>query len=63
MRVHAEENRVLSKHGSAPFSSSGVHAQPEVGSNEHRQNMEAMAAEVAETLRSATFGTRSLMCE
>ena len=54
-RVHAKENRLLF--------SSGVHAQSEVGSNEHRQNIEAMAAEVAETLRTATFGTQSLMCE
>lgn len=40
-----------------------VHSDSEVRSREHRQNMEAMAAEVAESLHTVTFGTRSLMCE
>ena len=60
-RVHAEENRVLSKHG--PFSSCKVHPSPTVGSSEHMENMEAMAIEVAETIETATFGRRKLVCK
>ena len=37
-RVHAEENRVLSKHG--PFLSKPLHENASVGSKEHMQNIE-----------------------
>ena len=43
-RVHAEENRVLSKHG--PFHSKPIHKNASVGSNEHMENMESVAEEV-----------------
>ena len=59
-RVHAEENRVLSKHG--PFSSHKVHIKAETGSIQHRENMEHMSEEVAECLQTATFGNKSLRC-
>lgn len=39
--VHAEENRVLSKHGS--FSSHAVHKNSVIGSENHQKNMEHMA--------------------
>lgn len=47
-RVHAEENRVLSKHG--PFSSKGIHSQASPGTVEHAENMEHMANEVRKCL-------------
>ena len=53
-RVHAEENRVLSAHG--PFQRKSVHPQAAVGSNEHRENVEAMAEEVKKCISQATFG-------
>ena len=43
-RGHAEENRVLSKHG--PFSSKIPHTQITPGTPEHKENMENMAEEV-----------------
>ena len=43
-RVHAEENRVLSSHG--PFSCKMVHTNYAYGSDQHRENIEAMASEV-----------------
>ncbi len=61
-RVHAEENRVLSKHG--PFNSHEVHHRPVtvVGSTDHRDNMEHMADEVLKCLQTATFGGNPLLC-
>ena len=59
-RVHAEENRVLSKHG--PFSSHEVHQSQAAGSNEHRENMEHMADSVSRCLQEATFGGKPLLC-
>ena len=56
--VHAEENRVLSKHGS--FSSTIVHSNYSTGSNQHRENMEAMADEVCKCLKTAAFGKKGL---
>ena len=52
-RVHAVENEALSKHG--PFSSATVHKNARTGSNEHKQNMEAMATKVAECLSQGKF--------
>ena len=43
-RVHAEENRVLSKHG--PFDSKPLHKRATAGSKEHAENMESVAEEV-----------------
>ena len=59
-RVHAEENRVLSKHG--PFSSTYVHKNATVGSLQHRENMEEMATKVQGCISSATFGGEHLLC-
>ena len=59
-QVHAEENRVLSKHG--PFSSHEVHQSQVTGSNEHRENMEHMADCVSRCLQEATFGGKTLLC-
>ena len=59
-RVHAEENRTLSKHGS--FTSQGIHKNPVVGSTEHHQNMEHMAGEVSKCIGTATYGGKSLLC-
>ena len=59
-RTHAEENRVLSKHG--PFSSTKVHQTARVGTPNHRENMEAMALEVKECISTATFGGNSFQC-
>ena len=59
-RVHAEEDRVLSKHG--PFSSHEVHQRSVTGSKEHRENMEHMADEVSKCLQAATFGGKQLQC-
>lgn len=60
-RVHAEENRALAKHG--PFSSSIVHQNSVIGSKEHRENMECMAAEINECLQTAcaTFAKKRLI--
>ena len=57
-RVHAEENRVLTKHG--PFNSHGVHANVSVGSTEHRENMEHMAKEVIECIQTGRFGKKTV---
>ncbi len=46
-RVHAEENRALSRHG--PFNSKSVHSYALPGSSEHHDNMKAMASEVKKT--------------
>ena len=59
-RVHAEENRVLSKHG--PFSSHMVNENVKTGSTEHRENMECMAEEVEKCIRTAQFGKKPLLC-
>ena len=44
-RVHAEENRVLSKHG--PFSSKLLYPSASPGSKEHKANMENMTEKIA----------------
>ena len=59
-RVHAEENRVLSKHG--PFKSRGVHQQASPGSIEHKENMEFVADEVCKCIKTGSFGGSSLLC-
>ena len=59
-RVHAEENRVLSKHG--PFNSQPIHKSAITGSVQHRENMEEMAGEVQKCVSTATFGGQSLLC-
>ena len=58
-RVHAEENKVLSKHG--PFSSSMLHQSPSPGTKEHKENMEAMADEIRKCLLYGSFGGASLL--
>ena len=59
-RVHAEENRVLSKHG--PFLSKPLHKNASVGSKEHMQNMENVAEEVRRTIIQGSFGGHQLSC-
>lgn len=58
-RVHAEENRVLSKHG--PFNSKAVHGQAAAGSKEHLENMEHMAEAVRSCISQGSFGSKSLL--
>ena len=53
-RLHAEENRVLSKHGI--FKSNGVHSCSTVGSQQHRENMEYMAEEIRKCIGTGSFG-------
>ena len=53
-RVHAEENRWLSKHG--VFKTNCVHSNATAGSEEHRQNIEHMEAEAVQCLNHASFG-------
>ena len=59
-RVHAEENRVLSKHG--PFHSKPIHKNASVGSKEHMENMESVAEEVRRTIIQGSFGGHQLLC-
>ena len=59
-RVHAEENRVLSKHG--PFSSTYVHASAIVGSQQHKDNIEEMARRIQDCICSGSFGGEPLHC-
>ena len=59
-QVHAEENRVLSKHG--PFTSRPIHQQAHPGTKEHKENMEHVADQVCKCIRHGSFGGRSLLC-
>ena len=59
-RVHAEENRVLSKHG--PFTSTPIHQQAPPGTNKHKENMEHVADQVCNCIQQGSFGGRSLLC-
>lgn len=59
-RVHAEENRALSKHG--PFSSRPIHQNASVGSKEHLENMESVAEEVRKCIIQGSFGGKQLLC-
>ena len=56
--VHAEENRVLSKHG--PFRSRVLYPQATPGSKEHKSNMERMADDVRACIIEGSFGSRPL---
>ena len=58
-RVHAE-NRVLSEHG--PFCSSQVHDNASVGSQECREDMEAMAEQIQGCICSGSFAREHLHC-
>ncbi len=57
-RAHAAENEALSRHG--PYSSNTPNPKARIGSVQHKENMEHMAAEVQHTLRGATFGKKYL---
>lgn len=57
-RVHAEENLALSRHG--PFNSSQIHKNASIPSDDHRLNMEKMAKDVTDCLKSASFGKKQL---
>ena len=59
-RVHAEENRVLAKHG--PFSSKAIHQHVSTGGKEHIENMENMAEKVRKCINQASFGGKQMMC-
>ena len=58
-RVHAEENRMLSKHGK--FKSNSIHKADEVDSAEHSENMEGMLDKVRICIQSGTFGGKQLL--
>ena len=57
-RVHAEENRVLSKHG--PFDSKQMHPLASTGTKEHKENIEKMCDDIRKCLLHASFGSQSL---
>ena len=59
-RVHAEENRVLSKH--KMFKSNSVHKSGSNGSIEHKENMEHTANEAIFCLNRASFEGKPLHC-
>jgi len=59
-RVHAEENRMLSKHG--PFGSKPLHKRATAGSKEHAENMESVAEEVRKCIVQGSFGSHPLQC-
>ena len=59
-RVHAEENRELSKHG--PFCSKTIHEHASIGSKQHKENLEHMAEEVRRCISQGSFGSKHLMC-
>ena len=59
-RVHAEENRVLSRHG--PFKSKEIHSSVTPGSSEHKENMLEMERQVRCCLKQGSFGGRPLLC-
>ena len=58
-RDHAEENRVLSKHG--PFNSSVAYPIASPGSKEHHINMERMADDVRQCISHGSFGSKPLL--
>ena len=58
--VHSEGNRVLSSHG--PFNSKSIHQYAKLGTDEHTENMEAVAEEVRKCLVQTSFGGKQLMC-
>ena len=61
-RVHAQENKALSRHG--PFSSKLVHATSQPGNKEyHQENMEAMVKEFIHCISTANFGGMSIAAE
>ena len=57
--VHAEENRVLSKHG--PFNSTVAYPIASPGSKEHHINMERMADDVRQCISHGSFGSKPLL--
>ena len=57
-RVHAIENRALSKHG--VFDAHKIHKHAETGSPEHKENMEAMAEDIVASLKGTTFGGKAI---
>ena len=59
-RVHAAENDALSRRGA--FCSSKIHKKSEPHSDEHFQNMEAMAEDVRQCISQARFGSNFVKC-
>ena len=59
-RVHAVENRTLSNEVS---SSTGVHKTYTKGDQQHKENMECMANEVANCLKTARYNGKSIITE
>ena len=55
-RVHAAENLALSQDG--PFNSKKIHRNPEIGSDEHLENMDQMASDVKDCISQAQFARR-----
>ena len=58
-RVHAEENRILSKHG--PFCSTPIHKNVTVGSKQHLENMESVAEDMRRCIIQGSFGGKPLL--
>ena len=53
-RVHGVENNALSKHG--VFNAHKIHKHADVGLDKHKENMEAMAKDVVDSLKGITYG-------
>ncbi|KAL9977213.1 hypothetical protein ACROYT_G014592 [Oculina patagonica] len=57
-RVHAAENTAFSRHG--VFNAHKIHKHADVGSPQHKENMEAMAVDVVDSLKRTTFGGKPI---
>lgn len=57
-RVHAVENTALSRHG--VFDAHKIHKHADVGSPQHKENMEAMAEDVVDSLKRTTSGGKPI---
>ena len=58
--AHTKENRVLSKHD--PFCSNPIHKNVTVGSKEHAQNVERVAADMRRCIIQASIRGKLLLC-
>ena len=59
-RVHATENECLSRHG--PFCSKSIHHEFQVGDQRHKENIEAMAAEVMSCIQQGKYSGHQISC-
>ena len=58
--VHATENECLSRHG--PFCSKSIHREFRVGDEKHKENIEAMAAEVIACIQQGKYSEHPISC-